>query len=146
RAQQSEATVALDPGGAHDLGAVHRHRVAGPPLVLQSVGGQSGLLDEAPHGGEVVGAHGADLYGVCSHVRYPVAVSVVQEVPAAARRAGSKRSRTASPSSVAATTTSTSAIPGAVATHGAFTSVSRPEAMRLPHEGAGGCTPSPRNE
>ncbi len=48
------------------------------------------------------------------------------------------RSLTASPSSVAANTTSTNAMPGAVATHGAFTSVSRPDAIKLPHEGVGG--------
>ena len=52
----------------------------------------------------------------------------------------------ASPSSVHATTTSTSATPGAIATHGALTSASRPDAIIPPHDGAGGCTPSPRNE
>ena len=35
------------------------------------------------------------------------------------------------------TTTSTSARPGAVATHGALTRVSRPEAIMLPHEAVG---------
>src|SRR5207244_10778309 len=59
---------------------------------------------------------------------------------------GSSASRTASPSSVHATTTSTSATPGAVATQCALTSVSRPEAIMLPHDGVGGCTPRPRNE
>ena len=46
------------------------------------------------------------------------------------RNAGSSRSRTASPSIVAPTTTSTSATPGAAATHGALTSVSLPAASR----------------
>src|SRR6266699_5399034 len=55
-------------------------------------------------------------------------------------------SRTASPSSVHATTTSTSATPGAVATQGALTTTSRPEAIMLPHDGVGGWTPRPRNE
>src|SRR5207247_1976963 len=59
---------------------------------------------------------------------------------------GWSASCTASPSSVHATTTSTSATPGAVATQGALTSVSRPEAIMLPHDGVGGCTPRPRNE
>src|SRR3989441_5142101 len=57
--------------------------------------------------------------------------------------AGWSASCTASPSRVHATTTSTSATPGAVATQGALTSVSRPEAIMLPHDGVGGCTPRP---
>lgn len=43
-----------------------------------------------------------------------------------------------SASRVHAATTSTSATPGARPTHGAFTTVSRPEAIRLPHDDRGG--------
>src|SRR5207302_1754972 len=57
---------------------------------------------------------------------------------------GSSASRSASPSSVQATTTRTSAKPGVVATQGALTSVSRPEAIMLPQDGVGGWTPRPR--
>src|SRR5437773_1258629 len=37
-------------------------------------------------------------------------------------------------------------MPGAAATQGALTRVSRPDAIMLPHDGVGGCTPSPRND
>src|SRR2546430_3228034 len=62
------------------------------------------------------------------------------------RPIGSKASWSASPSNVHATTTRTSATPGAAATHGALTSVSRPDAIMLPHDGVGGWTPTPRND
>src|SRR5437879_10680324 len=37
-------------------------------------------------------------------------------------------------------------MPGAAATQGALTSVSRPDAIMLPHDGVGGWTPTPRND
>src|SRR5216117_2650439 len=37
-------------------------------------------------------------------------------------------------------------MPGAAATHGAFTSVSLPDAIMLPQDGVGGWTPRPRND
>src|SRR5205809_79787 len=59
---------------------------------------------------------------------------------------GFSASCSASPSRVQATTTSTRAMPGAAATHGAFTSVSLPDAIMLPQDGVGGWTPRPRND
>src|SRR5262245_159885 len=51
-----------------------------------------------------------------------------------------------SPTSVQLTTTTANITPGAAATHGALTSVSRPEAIMLPQDGVGGWTPSPKND
>ena len=48
------------------------------------------------------------------------------------------RSRSVSPSSVHASTVATSAMPGAIATHGAATIRSRPPAIMLPQLGRGG--------
>ena len=59
---------------------------------------------------------------------------------------GSSASRNPAPNKFVATTASTMAIPGNVAIHGACTNASRPVAIMLPQDGAGGGTPIPRKE
>src|SRR5690606_22304563 len=59
---------------------------------------------------------------------------------------GSSASRSPSPTRLKASTVTTIARPGNVASHHAPNSTSLPSATILPHEGAGSGTPSPRNE
>src|SRR5690606_34774323 len=59
---------------------------------------------------------------------------------------GSSASRSPSPTRLNASTVTTIARPGNVASHHAPNSTSLPSATILPHEGAGSGTPRPRNE
>src|SRR5690554_663193 len=60
-------------------------------------------------------------------------------------RLGSKKSRRPSPKVLKASTSSEMAMPGAMTRCGATVRNSRLAPSMVPHSGAGGCTPSPRN-
>src|SRR5205823_10669065 len=59
---------------------------------------------------------------------------------------GSRASRSPSPKMFRASTVSTIAIPGMIASQGAVWIRLWPSAISVPQDGFGGCTPAPRNE
>src|SRR5213593_4017987 len=62
------------------------------------------------------------------------------------RNLGSSASLNPSPSMLSPSTASAMAMPGKIATHGASSMYLRPELSIVPHDGSGGCVPSPRND